>query len=26
MGVGQEMFAGFYDNTDIGKNLFKLLD
>ncbi len=26
MGVGQELFAGFYDNTDIGKNLFKLLN
>ncbi len=25
MGVGQELFGGYYDNTDIAKNLFALL-
>jgi alkaline phosphatase len=25
MGNGQELFAGYYDNTEIAKNLFALL-
>lgn len=25
VGVGSELFKGFYDNTDVAKNLFKLL-